>query len=467
MSTSFEQKLGIDSGMHALVIGGSMAGLLAARVLVNHFDRVTIVERDRFPEQPTSRQGVPQANHVHVLLTQGQRILERLFPGLEGELTAAGAPTVDWIADWSILGIWGWGPRFRSGLIGRTCSRNLLEWLLRRRLAACDRLQFLEACQVTELLTDGNNSIVTGVRLRCRDEAPIATEPKFWELAADLVVDATGRNSSVPKWLVALGYQPPQKTVINSFLGYASRWYQCPEGFKADWQGLTVMSKPPDNGRGGVLYPVEGNRWAITLAGVGKDYPPNDEAGFLDFARSLRSPIIYEAIKDAQPLSSIYSYRRTENCLCHYEKLSRLPEGLIVVGDAVCAFNPVYGQGMTVAALGALTLDECLHQQFRHNKGSLTGLTKRFQKRLAQVNATPWLMATGEDFRWPTTVGGQPEGMTRLMHRYIDQVLLLSVDNPKVYRTFGEVVHMVKPPGALFQPDILAQVLKQAIGGTF
>lgn len=459
--------MAIKSGMHALVIGGSMAGLLAARVLVNHFDRVTIVERDRLPEQPTSRQGVPQASHVHVLLTQGQRILEQLFPGLEAELTASGAPTIDWIADWSMLGTSGWGPRFPSGLIGRTCSRNLLEWLLRRRLAACDRLQFLEESQVTELLTDGNKSKVTGVRLHQSAGAVQASKPKSWDLAADLVVDASGRNSSMPKWLVALGYQPPDKTVINSFLGYASRWYERPEGFKADWQGLTVMSKPPDKGRGGVLYPLEGNRWAITLAGVGRDYPPNDEAGFLDFARSLRSPIIYEAIKDAQPLSPIYSYRGTENRLCHYEKLSRLPEGLAVVGDAACAFNPVYGQGMTVAALGALTLDECLHQQFRRDKDSLTGLTRRFQKRLAKVNTTPWLMATGEDFRWSTTSGGQPEGMTRLMHRYIDQVLLLSVDHPKVYRTFGEVVHMVKPPGALFQPGIITQVLKQAIDGIF
>jgi len=270
-----------------------------------------------------------------------------------------------------------------------------------------------------------------------------------------------------PKWLVALGYQPPEKTVINSFLGYASRWYQRPEGFQADWQGLTVSSKPPEHRRGGVLYPVEGNRWVVTLGGIGRDYPPNDEAGFLDFARSLRSPIIYEALKEAQPISAISSYRGTENRWCHYEKLSRLPEGIVVLGDAVCAFNPVYGQGMTIAALGALTLDECLHQQWRRDKGSLVGLQKRFAKRLAQVNATPWLMATGEDLRWPTTEGGQPDRMSRLMHRYIDQVLLLALDHPEIYKTFGEVVHMVKPPTALFQPGILAQVLRQAIGGIF
>ena len=470
-SKNVEQELTIGGGTHALVIGGSIAGLLAARVLVNHFDRVTVVERDRLPGQPIPRQGVPQANHVHVLLTQGQRILEQLFPGLEAELTAAGTPTVDWIADWSVFGVLGWGPRFPSSLTGLTCSRSLLEWSLRRRLAACNtrsvkpeayRLQFLEETQVTELLTDDHKSKVTGVRLCFRAE----TERTMSEstLAADLVVDASGRSSSLPKWLVALGYQPPQKTVINSFLGYASRWYQRPE-VQADWQGLLVASKPPEHRRGGVLYPVEGDRWVLTLSGIGRDYPPTDEAGFLDFARSLRSPIIYEAIKDAQPLSPIYSYRGTENRLCHYEKLSRLPEGLVVVGDAVCAFNPVYGQGMTVAAKAALTLDECLHQQFRRDKSTLTGLTQRFQQRLAQVNATPWLMATGEDLRWPTTEGGQPDRMSRLMHQYMDRVQLLSINNIGVYQTFWEVVHMLKPPTALFQPSILAQVLRQAIGG--
>ncbi len=225
------------------------------------------------------------------------------------------------------------------------------------------------------------------------------------------------------------------------------------------------MSKPPDNGRGGVLYPVEGNRWVVTLGGVGRDYPPTDEAGFLDFARSLRSPILYEAIEDAQPLSPIYSYRRTENRLLHYENLSRLPEGFVAVGDAVCAFNPVYGQGMTIAAKGALTLDECLRQQLGGSKSSLTGLTQRFQKRLAQLNATPWLMATGEDFRFATTEGGQRDWMSRLMQRYMDMVILVSLDHPQVYRTFAEVVHMVKPPTTLFGPGILAQVLGQAING--
>ncbi len=467
MSISVEPKLEINTGSHAVVIGGSIAGLLAARVLVNHFDLVTIVERDRFPEQPEPRPGVPQASHIHVLLAQGLRILEQLFPGLEEELTAAGASPIDWIDDWSMLGSWGWAPRFPSGLNSLTCSRHLIDWALRRRLTACNNLQFLENCQITDLLTDDNKSKVTRVRLCFGSQADQATQPYLKELATALVVDTSGRRSSLPKWLMTLGYESPQETVINPFLGYATQWYQRPESFSADWQGLSVVAKPPDHQRAGYLYPIEGNRWLVTLQGIGRDYPPNNEAGFLSFARSLRSPILYETIRYAKPLSPIYSYRGTENRLRHYEKLSRLPEGLVVLGDAVCAFNPIYGQGMTAAAFGALTLNECMHQQLKANKGSLIGLSQRFQKRLAQVNATPWLMATGADLRWTTTEGGQPNGMTRLKHQYLDRVLRLGVNHPEVYRTFGEVAHMLKPPTALFRPDILAQVLLQAMGEIF
>ena len=453
----------VSSGKQDLVIGGSITGLLAARVLLNHFEQVTVVERDRFPEQPASRRGVPQADQVHVILTKGQEILEQLFPGLKDELTTAGAPTVDWMADWSVLGAWGWGPRFASGFSGYTCSRTFLEWLLRQRLKQNQRLQFHEASQVTGLLTNADNSQITGVKLLCHTASDRTTPPQVRELTADLVVDATGRNSALPKWLTALGYSSSEMSTVNSFLGYASRWYQQPKEFKADWLGATVMSNPPETGRGGVLYPVEGDRTVVTLGGVGRDYPPTDEAGFLDFARSLRSQIIYEAIKQAQPLSTIYSYRRTENRWYHYEKLSKLPERLVIMGDAVCAFNPIYGQGITVAAMSALILDSCLQQQFQRSQDSLVGLTRRFQKQLAKILAAPWMMATGEDLRWSTTVGGEPGRMTQLTQGYFDQVLRLMIDYPDVYRKFWGVVHMVEPPTALFQPSIVARVLWQTI----
>jgi 2-polyprenyl-6-methoxyphenol hydroxylase-like FAD-dependent oxidoreductase len=453
MSIDVEVQQKIRNGSHAVVIGGSMAGLLTARILVEHFERVTVVERDRLPQQPEQRPGVPQAYHVHVLLTQGQRILEELFPGIEAEVTATGAPSIDWAAECSFLNMWGWASLCSSDIITRTCSRALLEWFIRRRLTNDDNLQFLPMTQVKGLLTNDSNSRVTGLKLRgCEDF-------QEQELAADLIVDASGRNSQLPKWLQEIGYEAPTETVVNSFLGYSTRWYERPEGFQAGWKTLLVTAQPPHDKRGGVIFPIEGNRWQVIVSGIARDYPPTDEAGFMEFVHSLRSQAIYDAIKSARPLSPVYGYRRTENRWRHYEKLSKLPEGLLAVGDAVCAFNPVYGQGMTVAALGALTLNKCLQEQLRYQKRNLTGLTKNFQKQLSKVLQTPWMMATSEDFRWATTSGAQPQKVTQLMHRYMDKILLLSVANPKVHRRFLEVIHMVKPPSTLFSPEILVQVL--------
>lgn len=451
-------------GRHAVVIGGSMAGLLAARVLADHFDRVTVIERDALPDEPALRKGVPQARHVHVLLAQGHRALERLFPGLAAELLAAGAIHVDMIADFPLLSLGGWTRRLPSDLTITACTRHLLEWSVRRRLAARPALRFLSESQVTGLLADPGRRRVTGVSLRHRnashDDAPTGTPDA--ELRADLVVDAGGRTSRAPQWLEALGYTAPTETVVNSFLGYATRWYRRPTDSSRDWQGLVIASKAPFTRRGGVIFPVEDGQWLVTLTGVGRDYPPTDEAAFLDFARSLRSPALYEAIKDAQPLTPVYGYQRTENRWRHYERLSRRPEGFVLLGDAVCAFNPVYGQGMTAAALGALALDDCLRTQGRRQGHDLTGLAARFQQRLAKVNATPWLMATGEDFRWATTEGGKPSAITRLMHRYIDEVLYLSAQSGQVYQAFGQVTHLVAPPATLFQPHVLTRVLRHA-----
>ncbi len=215
--------------------------------------------------------------------------------------------------------------------------------------------------------------------------------------------------------------------------------------------------------RAGTAFPIENDRWIVTVGGTGRDYPPTDEAGFVEFARSLSSPRLYEAIKDAEPLSPIYGARGTQNRIRHYERLSRWPEGFVVMGDAVCAFNPVYGQGMSVSGIGAMTLDACLKaQRTRRPDGDRDGLARRFQQRLAKANAIPWLFATSEDFRVPVAVGGPPPFTTRLMHRYLDQLILLAVLSPRVNVVLGQVLHLVAPPIALFRPDIVALVVVRA-----
>jgi 2-polyprenyl-6-methoxyphenol hydroxylase-like FAD-dependent oxidoreductase len=237
----------------AIVVGGSMAGLFAAQVLSQHFERVIVVERDRYPDQPDHRQGVPQSHHVHVLLTQGYRILEQMFPGMDTELAAAGAPQVEWTFDTQMLGLAGWASPVHSELVTRPCSRTLLEWIIRRRLVANDRVQWRQG-QVIDLLTNEEKTCVMGVKLRGDTEI---------ELLADLVVDASGRNSRSSEWLEKMGYEPPTETIVNSFLGYASRWYQMPAQ-KTDWKVLMIGTKPPMHTRGAVLYPVEGNQFVLT-----------------------------------------------------------------------------------------------------------------------------------------------------------------------------------------------------------
>lgn len=434
---------------HAIVIGASMAGLLTARVLMNYFDRVTLIERDELTEQAELRRGVPQAGHAHVLLTKGQQILQDFFPGIGQDLAEIGAPVITWSnALW--FGMYGWMPRVQSYLRGYSCSRVGLETIVRRRLLAYDNLKLLSGYQVKNLLTDEQKSRVTGVQYQSLHA------PETKDLTADLVVDASGRNSTLPKWLEAIGYEVPKETIVNSFLGYSTRWYQRPTNFPADQQAIMVVPKPPEQKRGGLLVETEGDRWVVTLVGMSRDYPPTNEAEFLEFAKSLRHPILYEAIKAAKPLTPIAGYRRTENCWKHYEHLKHLPDGVVVLGDAVCAFNPVYGQGMTTAALSAMALDRFLQQQ---SPQTFTGSTQTFQKQLAEVLQTPWMMATSDDYRWHGVEGDPPSPMMRVMHLYMNEVLELSTSRPDIWRTFLEVAHMMKPPSVLFQPKVAFSVL--------
>ncbi|BCL34354.1 FAD-dependent oxidoreductase [Nostoc sp. MS1] len=455
------EQLKVDENLtRAVVIGSGIAGLVTAQVLTKHFDQVIVIERDasgelclRYPQEPAARQGVPQSHQTHVLLTQGQRILEQLFPGLKAELADMGSPLIDWTADCPLLLPSGWSPRFASGITTRACSRNMLENLLHQRVANNDAVEFLEKTQVIGLLGNTNQTTITGVQIKDTNRIKA-------ELYADLIVDASGRSSKTPQWLQTLGYEKPKETLINSFLGYATRLYQSLSSDSLDLKALYLMPQAPNHTRGGSLYQIEGDRWMVCLLGVGRDYPPTDEAGFLEFAQSLVSPVVYDAIKNGQSISPIYGYQRTENRWCHYEQLAKLPENFVLLGDAVCAFNPVYGQGMTIATMGALTLNQCLEQQhqWRSHK-DLTGLARRFQKQLAKVNEVPWMMATSDDFRWPTTEGGKPNFVTRLMHSYLNQVMQTASNNSQVYQVFLEVIHLLKKPSAFFHPSIMMQVL--------
>jgi 2-polyprenyl-6-methoxyphenol hydroxylase-like FAD-dependent oxidoreductase len=285
-------------------------------------------------------------------------------------------------------------------------------------------------------------------------------------MAADLVVNAAGRDSPAADWLAGLGYPVPPVTRVNSFLGYASRTYERPAHAPQAWKALILSATPPTSSRGAVIVPLEGERWLVTLAGAARDYPPTDPAGFLDFARSLPTPLLYDTLKEARPLTAVVGYRRTENFRRHYERLPRFLDGFVSVGDAVCAFNPVYGQGMTLAALGAEALERCLHRQRRRRvDGDLTGLAGSFQRDLGRVIDLPWLLSTGEDLRYPTTEGGRLSLTSRWMRPYLDAVLRSANSNPHAHRAFLDVIHLMRPPAALFAPDVVLPVIGQLVAG--
>jgi 2-polyprenyl-6-methoxyphenol hydroxylase-like FAD-dependent oxidoreductase len=447
--------MAIHKYRHALVIGGSMAGLLTARVLARHFDLVTIIERDHLPETPVGRKGLPQARHVHILLAQGRNILEQLFPGFQAELLGAGAQLIDVTADVEWFGPTGWSQRFRSGITTPACSRDLLDWTIRRRLRAeYPQVQFHDETHVVHLITNTERTRVTGVEVRHQAVEGTAV------IEADLIVDASGRQSHGPQWLGELGYPAPQESVISAFTGYASRIVaRQPD---RSWAGLLMQPLPPHHRRGGVVLPLDDHRWIVTLSGAGRDYPPTDEEGFLAFAQSLRHPLLYETLRATEPLSPIVGSRSTENRLRHYERLAAQPEGFILIGDAVCALNPVYGQGMSAAALGAVKLDRVL-REFADGgtNGALAGFARHFQRALAQVNKPIWLLATGEDFRYPEAVGGQRDFFTKLTHHYIDRLIHRANHDNRVYKRVVEVMHLLKPPVALAAPQIVVAGLQE------
>ena len=445
------------SEKHAVVLGGSLAGLLAARVLADHFDRVTLIERDAYAENCETRRGIPQANHVHGLLARGRQILEGLFPGVQDEMIAAGAPVVDMANEIAWFTRAGWGVRFPSEFQVLAFTRPLLDLHVRRRLSQNPRVKILDNTEVLRLIQGTSKDHVAGVLVCPRSSETDRRVAK--ELHADLVVDTTGRASRAPRWLSDLGYAAPEETIIDAHLGYASRLYRIPETFHGDWKCAYVQSAPPERKRGAILFSVEGNRWLVTLTGGGGDHPPSDEAGFLEFARSLPVSTIYDAISTAEPISPIKTHRATQNRVRRFER-AKLPHNFLILGDAVCAFNPVYGQGMTIASLGAVTLHKNLINQRRlHTNGSFVGLSRRFQKQLAKVNEAPWMLATGEDYRYRETEGGAPTAMNRFMHRYMDQVIHLSTHSVTVRRVLMRAFNILVPPTALFHPRVLLRVL--------
>ncbi|MFJ9342967.1 FAD-dependent oxidoreductase [Streptomyces sp. NPDC101733] len=432
---------------HAVVLGAGIAGLLAARVLAERFARVTVVERDELPEDgPRFRPGVPQSRHVHILWSRGIEALERLLPGITGELTAGGSALLEsprdflWLspADW-----FGSVPGARV-LVG---ARETIDWTVRRAVLRDPRIRILGGTLATGLLPgpDGNRS-VAGVTLREGDP-----------ITAALVVDATGRGSKTPAWLAALGHPVPETTRYDSHLAYSSRTYAVPADADRRWHGVYVQGRP-DSPRGGVLVPLDGDRWLVTLIGNGEHAPPSKDPAFLEFARGLRSPALHDALRGAEPLSDPVGFRGTANEWHHYERMDRWPDGLLVLGDAACRFNPVYGHGMTVAALGAEALDEALAGL---DAERIPAAARPVQRRTAEAASVAWQIATSEDLRYPGTEGPPPDRATRFLQGYMSRVMVGANTDPEICARFFGVLSLSAPPNTLLTPWTVLRVLSK------
>jgi 2-polyprenyl-6-methoxyphenol hydroxylase-like FAD-dependent oxidoreductase len=433
---------------HAIVIGASMAGMLAARVLAGHVERVTVVERDRLSDGVQPRRGVPQGWQVHALLARGLVGLERLFPGFGQDLQDAGAVPVRLPGDTLILGRAGWVDRRAPGWLSLSASRPLIEATVRRRLLELPGVTILDGCAATALGASDDGRVVRGLVLRGDDGTAFVD--------ADLVVDASGRGSRTPTWLADLGSPIPDRTTIDAHITYASRFYRVPDGFAADWKGMMIFGDRADNPRSGYLFPVEDGRWVVGLIGARGVHAATDEDGYFAFARSLRSPVLAEALAAAEPVSDVHLHRGTNNQRWHYERLRRWPERLVVLGDAAFAFDPVYGQGMSSAVLAAEILDACLRTQRRRGRdGDLAGLGGRFQRRLARRLAEPWLFAVGEDLRFPGTTGGTPGLLRRTLQRYQDRLEVAATYDPVVTDVYVRALGMLERPTAILRPHLV------------
>ena len=439
------------AGAHAIVIGGSLAGLMAARVLADSYDRVTVLDRDRLPEGVTeNRRAVPQGRHAHGLQLGGQIAIERLFPGLMDEAMRNGAPSLRPGVEMRFRLGGNEIARVDAGTRSAVASRPLLEGIVRRRVRALPNVTVREQCSVVGLISHGGR--VSGVTVHDRTAA--AAEERG--LRADLVVAASGRGAKVPAWLEAMGYERPREDRVVVDIMYASRNLRMRPGALGD-DKIVINAAHPGRPRGVAMLIEEDGSWNVTLYGYGEAHrPPTDHAGFNAFAASVCDPDVAAAIAQAEPVNEVATHGYPASVRRRYDKLRSFPEGLLVTGDAMCSFNPIYGQGMTVATLEAVALAQCLR------KGG-DRLAQRFFKAAAGPVEHAWKLSTGGDLALDEVdqVAPLPD---RVINRYMERLTVAATHDTVVARTFFEVTGMLKPPTALLTPAMARRVLRGSRG---
>ncbi|MFD8201906.1 NAD(P)/FAD-dependent oxidoreductase [Streptomyces sp. NPDC059701] len=434
----------------AVVIGAGLAGMLAAAALSTAVDEVVVLERDELPDGPEHRRGLPQGRHAHLLMAGGLAAMEDLVPGagMRERLLAAGAHEIPLSSGMLALTPDGWLRRWRhEGPAMITCSRALLDWSVRR--AVLERTGIGVRRAVVREVTGGSRR-VTGVRVAAAD----GTGDEV--LDAGLVVDASGRGSRLLTWLDGLGVPGVRERTVDSGLVNATRVYRVPEG--AGRFPLTVVQADPyvsRPGRSGMVLPIEGDRWMVSLAGTRGGEPPADPEGFLRYALELPDPIVGRLVSGAEPLTGVHVSRSTSNVRRYVEKARHWPEGLVVLGDALATFNPAYGQGMSVAALGA----RVLAGEVRRAGPTAPGLARRVQRRAARSVDAAWAMAVGQDVRYPDTRGGSPNAADRLVTAYTRRLTRTAAGSPPAAAAMWDVTSILAGPARVLRPAALLAAL--------
>jgi 2-polyprenyl-6-methoxyphenol hydroxylase-like FAD-dependent oxidoreductase len=421
-----------------------MAGMVAARALADHMP-VTLLERDALPDAPDARRGLPQAMHLHTILARGMNYLEGRFPGLRREMIEGGAISIDGGNELGWLGPFGWASQFGRGKLESVwATRDFLDAHIRRRLRRDPRIEWMDSRRVESLELDGSGRRVCGVRLA---DGQVAS--------ARLVVDATGRGSKLPEWLRAAGFAVPSETEVDARTVYTSALARLARQLPNGWKGLFVLGAPPDILRGGAIGPVEGERVLISLATVGGEPAPRETGEFAAFGRRLRAPLFGDLLENAEWLTPARTTRSTTNRWRHYERMA-LPAGLLVIGDALCAFNPVFGQGISVATMQAEALSHVLGTLGPNHPE----LTRAATRALAGQVRFPWAMATSQDLHIPGTQGRVPRG-TAVIDAYMNRLFALSTRDGDVSMKVSRVFNLIESPLALYAPRTLWRVLRE------
>lgn len=431
-------------GHHAIVIGASMGGLLAARALADDFETVTLLERDEFPLADVSRKGVPQGDHAHGLLARGRSVIEAFFPGWTDEVVAAGGSLGDIARD---VAWYGHGVALKpapSDLIGLLASRPVLEGHVRRRLLALPNVRAIETCAVQGLAASADGSSITGVRVRIDHAAEQV-------IAADLVVDASGRGSQSAAWLDGLGYARPAEERIELGLGYTTRLYRRRPTDLGGKTAVVVAGSEP-NWRNGVILFQSEDCWIVSVGGYFGDFAPDNAQMFAAYTGSFPTQEIHDIVARAEPLSDFKTYRYPANLRRRYERLARFPNNYLVFADAICSFNPVYGQGMTVAAQQALLLREAV-------RVGTADLARRFFTAAAEVIDTPWDIAVGNDLRHPQVAGPRP-AKVKFINWYIGKLHLAAERDGDLAKAFLRVANLEAPPQSLLHPLVVSRVIR-------